>query len=53
MKRRTMHFHWDKDHDRPLKITHDPWEEGKPQTTLSLTKDEAQNLAKFITSITD
>lgn len=53
MKRRTMHFNWDNNHHRPLKITHDPWEEGKPQTTLSLTKDEANNLAKFITNSID
>lgn len=51
MKRRTMHFHWVKDHHRPLKITHDPWEEGKPKTTLSLTEAEAKDLAKFITTI--
>lgn len=31
MKRRTMHFHWDKDHHRPLRITHDPWEEENPK----------------------
>ncbi len=48
--RRNMHFTWHEGHDRPLRIVRDPWDEGLPQTTLSLTKDEAQALVTFIQS---
>lgn len=52
-QRRNINFTWDNGHHRPLKITRDPWAEGKPQTTLSLTTDEAKALAEFITNIID
>lgn len=51
-KHRTMRFYWDNGHDRPLRIVRDPWDEGLPQTTLSLTEDEAEDLAYFIQNIT-
>lgn len=51
VKRRNIHFQWDPDHDYPLRIVRDPWDEGLPQTTLSLTKSEAEDLVNFIHSI--
>ena len=52
-KPRNMHFSWDKGHDYPLRIVRDPWDEGLPQTTLSLTESEAKDLAYFIQNITN
>ena len=52
-QRRDINFTWDNGGHRPLKITRDPWAEGKPKTTLSLTTDEAKALAEFINSVID
>lgn len=46
--RRTINFEWHSDHERPLRIIRDPWEDGEPKTTISLTQYEAELLASFL-----
>lgn len=51
VKHRNIHFQWDPDHDYPLRIVRDPWDEGLAKTTISLSRSEAQDLAHFIQNI--
>lgn len=47
-KRRSIIFEWHEGNEHPLRIIRDPWEEGLPRTTLSLSQDEASQLADYL-----